>query len=121
MPGRISRNAWSVIERCKPEGRPPSLIPEQLTFVLHWLLRWLPQVIPNREIMDAAFDRTERDLLHSGAPTTRTQQPEQNRFWSISQAALEDIDLLVDLGPSAYLFGKALFAKYRGIFETQQN
>jgi hypothetical protein len=112
---------WSVIERCKPDGPPPSLILEQLTFVLHWLLRWLPQVIPNREIMDAAFDRAERDLLDRGAPTTRAQQPEQNRFWSISQAALEDVDLLVALGPSAYLFGKALFAKYRRIFETQQN
>jgi hypothetical protein len=116
-PSRIQRTTaefpsdpWTVIDACKPAGSEPASVPEQINFVLHWLLRWIPKVIPS-EVLDAAYDQAEYNLLHGG-PAAPSKQHEQNRYWSIAKASLEEVDLLVELGRESYMFGKLLFAKH---------
>ena len=120
-PTELPADAWAVIDQYKPRGREPEHVPERINFDLQWLLRFLPRVIPRGEIMDAAFNRAEYNLLRGGPPAPPSNQRHENRCWSVSEAALEEVNRLVVLGSAGYLVGKTLLAKYRRILETQEN
>src|SRR5437773_11243747 len=51
----------------------------------------------------------------------RLTSGDENCYWSVSEAALEEVNLLVVLGPAGYLVGKTLLAKHRRILETHEN
>ena len=62
-----------IIKKCRPAGKNPDRVPARISFFAAWAARWIPSVIPQPLIREAALRKARghfRQLL-----------PKENLFW----------------------------------------